>query len=190
MSSAVPPGPADPYPSAPFGSMPSGPSGMSPNGAPAAVPPPSIQRAVLLMRVGAALSVLSILITLLTRDSLRSQVTSTLRKSNAALTASQVDSAVSIAIVIAVVVGLVSVGLWLWMASANGKGRSWARIVATVLGALSVLSLLSSVAQGQMTTLNLVVSLVSLVLAVAILVLLWRKESSAYYDAVKAQQRV
>jgi hypothetical protein len=76
------------------------------------------------------------------------------------------------------------------MASANGKGRSWARIVATVLGALSVLSLLSSVAQGQLTTLNLIVSLVSLALAIAILVLLWRKESSAYYDAVKAQQRV
>jgi uncharacterized membrane protein YiaA len=187
MSSAVPPGPADPYPSAPFGSMPSGPAGPA---APAAVPPPSIQRAVLLMRVGAALSVLSILITLLTRDSLRSQVESTLRKSSSALTASQVDTAVSLAIGIAVVVGLVSVGLWLWMASANGKGRSWARIVATVLGALSVLSLLSSVAQGQLTTLNLIVSLVSLALAIAILVLLWRKESSAYYDAVKAQQRV
>ena len=187
MSSAVPPGPADPYPSAPFGSMPSGPTGQ---GVPAAVPPPSIQRAVLLMRVGAALSVLSILITLLTRDSLRSRVTSTLRKSNAALSASQVDSAVSLAIGIAVVVGLVSVGLWLWMASANGKGRSWARIVATVLGVLSVLSLLFSLAQGQMTTLNLIVSLVSLALAIAILVLLWRKESSAYYDAVKAQQRV
>jgi uncharacterized membrane protein YiaA len=187
MSSAVPPGPADPYPSAPFDSMPSGPTGQ---GTPAAVPPPSIQRAVLLMRVGAALSVLSILITLLTRDALRSQVESTLRKSSSALTASQVDTAVSVAIGIAVVVGLVSVGLWLWMASANGKGRSWARIVATVLGALSVLSLLSSVAQGQLTTLNLIVSLVSLALAIAILVLLWRKESSAYYDAVKAQQRI
>jgi hypothetical protein len=187
MSSAVPPGPADPYPSAPFGSMPSGPAGP---GAPAAVPPPSIQRAVLLMRVGAALSVLSILITLLTRDSLKSQLTSTLRKSNSALTPSQVDTALSVAIGIAVVIGLVSVGLWLWMASANGKGRSWARIVATVLAALSVLSLLSSVAQGQLTTLNLLVSLVSIVLAIAIVVLLWRKESTAYYDAVKARQRV
>jgi hypothetical protein len=53
-----------------------------------------------------------------------------------------------------------------------------------------VLSLLSSVAQGQLTTLNLLVSLVSVVLAIAIVVLLWRKESSAYYDAVKARQRV
>ena len=134
---------------------------------------------------------LSILITLLTRDSLRSQVTSALRKSNSRADRRSRSTARSPSpSCIAVVVGLISVGLWLWMASANGKGRSWARIVATVLGALSVLSLLSSVAQGQMTTLNLVVSLVSLALAVAILVLLWRKESSAYYDAVKAQQRV
>ena len=64
----------------------------------------------------------------------------------------------------------------------------WARVVATVLGALTVLSPVSSVAQGQMTTLNLIVSLISLVLAIAVLVLLWRKESSAYYEAVKAQR--
>jgi multisubunit Na+/H+ antiporter MnhB subunit len=156
--------------------------------APAAVQPQSIQRAVLLMRVGAGLSLLSILITVLTRDSLRSQVTRALRRSSTTLTAQQVDTAVTVAVSIAVVVGLISVGLWLWMASANAKGRGWARIVATVLGVLSVLSLLSSVAQGQMTTLNLIVSLVSLVLAIVILVLLWRKESSAYYEAVKAQR--
>jgi hypothetical protein len=167
--------------------MPSAPSGQS---GPAPVQPQSIQRAVLLMRVGAALSVLSILVTLLTRDSLRTQVTSTLRKSNTALTADQIDSAVSIGLITAVVVGLISVGLWLWMASANGKGRGWARIVATVLGVLSVLSLLTSLVQGQLTTLNLVVSLISVVVAVVILVLLWRRESSAYYEAVKAQQRV
>ena len=190
MSSDVPPGPADPYPSAPYGSMPSAASGM-----PAERRPGSGAAAVDPARGPA--------------DEGRGGAVRAVHPHHAAhpgqpaqpgdehpaqeqraLTASQVDSAVSVAIVIAVVVGLVSVGLWLWMASANGKGRSWARIVATVLGALSVLSLLSSVAQGQMTTLNLVVSLVSLALAVAILVLLWRKESSAYYDAVKAQQRV
>jgi hypothetical protein len=186
MSNAVPPGPAEPYPPMQPGNMP-GPSG---GNAPVPVAPPSIQRAVLLMKVGAALSVLSILITLLTRDSLRSQVQSTLRKSNPALTSQQIDTAVSIGVVTAVVVGLISAGVWWWMASANGKGRSWARIVATVLGALSVLSLVSSLAQGQMTALNLIVSLVSLAVAVTVLVLLWRKESSAYYDAVKAQQRV
>jgi hypothetical protein len=184
MSNAVPPGPAEPYPPMQPGDMP-GPGAQT---APAAVQPQSIQRAVLLMRVGAGLSLLSILITVLTRDSLRSQVTRALRRSSTTLTAQQVDTAVTVAVSIAVVVGLISVGLWLWMASANAKGRGWARIVATVLGVLSVLSLLSSVAQGQMTTLNLIVSLVSLVLAIVILVLLWRKESSAYYEAVKAQR--
>jgi hypothetical protein len=184
MSNAVPPGPAEPYPPMQPGNMP-GPGDQTVS---AAVPPQSIQRAVLLMRVGAGLSVLSILITLLTRDSLRRQLASALRKNSTPLTVQQVDTAVTVAVIIAVVVGLISVGLWLWMASANAKGRGWARIVATVLGALSVLSLLSSVAQGQMTTLNLVVSVISVVLAIVILVLLWRKESSAYYEAVKAQR--
>ena len=184
MSNAVPPGPAEPYPPMQPGNMP-GPGAQTTS---AAVPPESIRRAVLLMRVGAGLSVLSIIITLLTRDNLHRQLTSALGRNNTALTTQQVDTAVTVAISIAVVVGLISVGLWLWMASANAKGRSWARIVATVLGALSVLSLLSSVAQGQMTTLNLVVGLISLVLAVVILVLLWRKESSAYYEAVKSQR--
>ncbi len=184
MSNAVPPGPAEPYPPMQPGNMP----GPGAQAASAPVQPQSIQRAVLLMRVGAGLSLLSIIITLLTRDSLRSQVARALRKSSTTLTAQQVDTAVTVAVSIAVVVGLISVGLWLWMASANAKGRSWARIVATVLGALSVLSLLSSVAQRQMTTLNLVVSLISLVLAIVILVLLWRKESSAYYEAVRAQR--
>ena len=141
------------------------------------------------MRVGAGLSVLCIRITLLTRDSLRSQVASALRKNGTTLTGQQIDTAVTVAVSIAVVVGLISVGLWLWMASANAEGRSWARIVATVLGALSVLSLVSSVAQGQMTTLNLIVSPISLVLAIAVLVLLWRKKSSAYLEAVRAQGR-
>jgi hypothetical protein len=190
MSNEVPPGPYPPIPPIPPGSMPGSMPPAHAQGAPAAVQPPSITRAVLLMRVGAGLSLLSIIVTLLSRDTLRSQVTSALRRTNSSLTPQMVDSAVTIGIITAVVVGLVSVGLWLWMASANGKGRSWARIVATVLAVLSVLSLVSSVAQGQMTTLNLLVSLVSVALAVAILVLLWRKESSAYYDAVKAQQRV
>ena len=135
---------------------------------------------------------LSILITLLTRDSLRSQVTSTLRKSNDRAHAPRRSTARSPSPSASPSWSAWSrSGLWLWMASANGKGRSWARIVATVLGALSVLSLLSSVAQGQMTDAQPGRRAWSASRSpIAILVLLWRKESSAYYEAVKAQQRV
>ena len=38
-----------------------------------------------------------------------------------------------------IVLGLVAAALWLWMARANGHGRSWARILATVLFGLATL---------------------------------------------------
>ena len=39
------------------------------------------------------------------------------------------------------VFGLVVIALWLWMARANGQGRTWARIVSTVLFGLASLQL-------------------------------------------------
>ena len=39
------------------------------------------------------------------------------------------------------VFGLVMIALWLWMARANGQGRTWARIVSTVLFGLATLQL-------------------------------------------------
>ena len=39
------------------------------------------------------------------------------------------------------VFGLVVIALWLWMARANGQGRTWARIVSTVLFGLATLQL-------------------------------------------------
>ena len=40
-----------------------------------------------------------------------------------------------------VVVGLVVIAVWLWMARADGQGRSWARILSTVLFGLAALQL-------------------------------------------------
>ena len=71
------------------------------------------------------------------------------------------------------------------MAAANGAGKSWARVVATVLGGLGVLSAIFTITTG--TGLTVAMQLVSLVLAVTILVLLWRPASSAYFQARSAR---
>lgn len=165
-----------------MGSMP-GP-GMAPPAAPVARPA-SIDMAVKLMYVGAALSVLGILFTVLMKGTIRDAVEKASNDSGTAMTASQVDAAVSLAIGFSVVVGLIGVGLWLWMASANGKGRSWARIVATVFFGLSVLSTLGSLLQHP-PVLSLVVSVISLLLGAYIIYLLYRPESSRYYQAQSA----
>jgi hypothetical protein len=131
------------------------------------------------MWVGAGLSALGILFTFFQTDAIRDQI----EDDNPSLTSSEVDSAVAVGIGFAVVVGLIGVGLWLWMASANGKGKSWARIVATVLGALNVVGAIFSLAVSPPTVLSAVLTIVSLVLAVVILVLLYRPESSRFYEA-------
>ena len=91
----------------------------------------------------------------------------------------------TVSLVTGIVVGVIAVGLWLWMAAANGAGKSWARIVATVLGALGALSAVLSLTTG--TGITIALQLVILVLAVAILVLLWRPASSAYFQARSAR---
>lgn len=146
-----------------------------------AEPPTSIVRAAQLMLVGAGISVVNIVVTWATRSQLRDEVARLTDADGNRLTASQVDSLVSASMVIGTITGLIAVALWIWMASANRAGRSWARIVATVLGLLNVMSLGASLAQGRLTPLGIVVSVVSLLLAVVILYLLWRPESSKYY---------
>lgn len=144
--------------------------------------PSSVTRAVQLMYVGAVLSAVGVVVTWTTRAQLRDQVAA----ASPTLTADQVESAATISLAVATVVGLVAVGLWLWMAAANAAGRSWARVVATVLGGLGVLSAVFSLMTA--TGVTVATQLLSLVLAVAILVLLWRPASSEYVQARSAPQ--
>ena len=129
------------------------------------------------MYVGAALSLIGLLSTFFQIDAIRDRI----EDDQPSLSASEVDTAVAIGVVSAVVIGLVAVGLWLWMAHANGRGQSWARVVASVLGGLSIASTLLSLATGT-TALGLVFSIITVVLAAAILFLLYRPDSSRYYE--------
>lgn len=142
--------------------------------------PQTIRTAVRLMYVGAALSALYIIFAFIQRDELRDQI----RDSDDSLTADELDTAVTIGLTFIVVFGLIGIGLWLWMAAMNGQGKVWARIVATVLGGLNILFTLLGFAGGQLTPLGIVVSIVSLVLSAAILILLYRPESNRYYEAM------
>jgi hypothetical protein len=87
--------------------------------------------------------------------------------------------------------------LWLWMASATSAGRSSARTISTVYFALGTLSLavflfefrsdwyLTS-GNGPLSTaltVGVVTAIAFWVLRLAIVVLLWRRESSAYFEA-------
>ena len=111
-----------------------------------------------------------------------------------------VDVVVPIIQIGGAVFGLITFGLWIWMAIMNGKGRNWARITGTVLGALSLAASLSSVgnlagnaalggATMPMSTANVALAVIDPLLVVAILVLLWVRPSSAYFSAVGAARQ-
>jgi|ERR1022692_203315 hypothetical protein len=140
--------------------------------------PQSVLTAVKFMYAGAALSAIEIIIGLLTVGSLQSAI----RTQFPAYTTQQIHQAEIAELVVIVVIGLLALGLWLWMARANGAGRSWARIVATVLFALSTLDLLLVVARPH-ASVGLLLDLVVWLVGLGAIVFLWRKDSSAYFQA-------
>ena len=140
--------------------------------------PSTIRTAVRLMYLGAVLSLVGLVTIPFQTDAVRDA----LEDSDSSLTASEVDTAVNATVAMFVVFGLIGVGLWIWMAVKNGQGLSWARVVATVLGGLNILSVLAGLVQGNTTGVSIVVNVVSLVLAAVILWLLYRPESSRFYD--------
>ena len=92
----------------------------------------------------------------------------------------------------AVVVGIITAAVWFLLGFFLGKGKNWARIVATVLGVLNVvLFLVGLLGLGMMPGaavgggITLVLNAVSAALAAAIVFLIWKKESTAYFKGTR-----
>ncbi len=138
--------------------------------------PASVQNAVKLIWVGVALNLISTLLTFTMIDDLIDTAIE-----NAGTGAGALDRDAARAGVIAgLVFGLVvSVALTALFAYFIGKGANWARIVYTVLGVIGVIFGLLSL--GGQPAVLLVLALVGLVITIAVLVLLYRPESNAYF---------
>ena len=144
-------------------------------------PPPSVVMAVRLMYVGAAVSAVSLVVGLATVGSLRTA----LHRSDPSLTPAQLHNLQTVVVVGSVAIGLISILLWVWMALMNKAGKSWARIVATVLFGLDTLFLLLGVARGGAAAGTLVSILIWLI-GLGATILLWRKDSTEYITAQSA----
>jgi hypothetical protein len=92
-------------------------------------------------------------------------------------------------VALAAFIGVIGILLWVWMAETNRRGKSWARIVATVLGAINILLTVIGLTTGQSTGLVVVFNLISAALAAVILYLLYRPDSSAYYEVMSDLRR-
>ncbi len=142
--------------------------------------PPSILRAVQIMYVGAAVSLIGIIVDLTTLSSTKSEII----RRNPSLTPTQVNNAEHVAIGIFIVSGLLGAALWLWMAQANKAGKGWARIVSTVLFAIDTLNVATGVAAGSGVpggSATRIYGLVVWLVGLAVIILLWQRPSSEYF---------
>jgi hypothetical protein len=139
-------------------------------------PPASVLNAVKLMYAGAAVSLISLIISLTEISGTKAAI----RRARPSLTVTQVNQLNSFIIGLAIVSGLVGIGLWLWMARANGQGRNWARILSTVLFGLATLDLLGVFSQPK-TALDLVFPVLTWLIGAGAVFLLWRPDSTAFF---------
>ncbi len=142
-------------------------------------PPRPVLNAVMLMYAGAAVSAISFIVGLTTIGSLKTAI----HQANPSLTTSQINAGVTFALVLVGFFGLLGIGLWIWMAWANRRGRKWARIVATVLFGLDTLGLISAIARPH-TAISLVLSGLIWLVGLGAIIMLWNCESSAYFNAM------
>jgi hypothetical protein len=154
-----------------------------PESAQAATAPPSITRAVRVMYVGAAASVIGIIVDLTTYSSLQNAIANRKRKNGQPLTHSQVVNLAHVEVVVLVVVGLIAAGVWIWMARSCLAGKSWARIVSTVLFAISTIGAFVSIGGGAVAAggATRIYGFVVWIVGVVAIVLLWQRTSSEYF---------
>jgi len=146
--------------------------------------PRSIRIAVILMYVGAGLSAVGLVGVLAISGRIKSAIAKALRnaKTSKPITASEIHSIQDVYIVFLVAVLLVAIGLWIWMAWANGGGKRWARIVATVLFGINTLWLVFTAGRAIGSAIFV---LLGWIVGLVTLVFLWRRDSSEYFGQAR-----
>ena len=141
--------------------------------------PQSVTRAVQAMYVGAAASLIGVVITILDRHAIRNALAT--RKTAHPLTTSQLNTDYHAVLGASIAIGLIGVGLWLWMAYSCKAGKGWARIVSSVLFGLNTLGVLAGTVTsgGAARIYSLVVWLIGLIA----IIFLWQRSSTEYFKA-------
>jgi lysylphosphatidylglycerol synthetase-like protein (DUF2156 family) len=175
MSESKPPGERPERPAMP--PMPSWPTSDADARPPITDKPKQVRLAVLLMYVGAALQLVAIASVFLngSREQLRTSARQVLQQQKQPAGPEQVEAAVNTIITATVVIGVIAIALWILMALMNDRGKSWARMTATIL---AVLNLFLTFMQGLS-----IVGLVTVVIGIVAAVLLWLPASRPWFDS-------
>ena len=141
-------------------------------------PPRTIRIAVLLMYAGAALTAVGVALSVIAVATGEKA----LRASHPHATATQLHATQNVLIIDAVASGVIEIAVWLLLARANRNGLKWGRIAATVVFALSTVNLAGHL-RGTATVGNTIYSVLIWLVGLAVIILLWLRESGAYFAA-------
>jgi hypothetical protein len=138
--------------------------------------PPQVSNAIKAMYVGAATSILGIVIDILTVSATKTAI----EKHSRHLTASQHTLVIAF-----VVAGLVGAAVWIFLARACKDGNSWARTTGTALFGLATVDVIVGVSApvaGPVKIWGLVVWLVGL----TAVIFLWQRASTAFFRGTRS----
>ncbi|MGC1283743.1 MAG: hypothetical protein WA895_12485, partial [Streptosporangiaceae bacterium] len=164
-----PQGPAAPYQPAPGWSVP--PASARPR------IPGSVLTAVRLMYAGAAVSLVNVIVNLTAINQIK-----TAFETQHPLAQNAAQGVAALAAAAVVITGAVGIGLWLKLASASRKGRSWARTAGTILFGLDTIGLLGTLGRTGIPVAKTFGVLIWLIGFIAVIEL-WRRQSSDYFDS-------
>lgn len=139
--------------------------------------PQSVSRAAQVMYVGAAASLVGIVIDLLMRHSIRTAIA----QHDTKLTATQVTDTYHAELGVLIVFGLIGVGLWLWIARSCLAGKSWARVTGTVFFGLDTVAVLLGVSVASSGGLTRIYGIVVWLIGLVAVILLWRRSSAEFF---------
>ena len=168
-AAAWPQGPAAPYRPAPGWSVP--PASARPR------IPGAVLTAVRLMYTGAAVSLVNVIVNLTAINQIK-----TAFETQHPLAQNAAQGVAALAAAAVVISGAVGIGLWLKLASASRKGRSWARTAGTILFGLDTIGLLGTLGRTGIPVAKTFGVLIWLIGFIAVIEL-WRRQSSDYFDS-------
>jgi hypothetical protein len=145
-------------------------------------PPRSVLNAVRLMYAAAALELFAVIIAVLTRASLRVAILAR----HPLYSPAQMHHAEAARAFPLVIGGLIAIGLWLWMAWANSRGKNWARVLSAVFFGISTFDLIISFFLVRATA-TMIVGVVIWLVGLGAIVLLFSKESAPFFGPPPAR---
>jgi hypothetical protein len=138
--------------------------------------PPSVLNAVKVMYVGAAASLLGIIIDILTVSATKTAI----EKRSPHMSASQINSSQHVLVAGFIAGGVIAAVVWIVLARASKSAHNWARITGTALFALSTVDTIVGLTAPIAVPVKIWGGLVWLVALTAV-VFLWRRSSTAYF---------